>query len=198
MNVKTLKIHRIKPKYSEVTENKNYSGHKDNLKTDFHSNCGYCGSPDYVFGGRAGFQIDHFAPKSKFPELTNCYSNLIYSCPICNRGKSCKWPSKTANCSTLGNEGFIHPCSKEYDENLYRRCDGSIVASTPVGDYMIQEMKLYLLRHQVIWVREELRALIKEVEEYIDISSELGAKHHELLSAFFRYDELLRVNIDIR
>lgn len=199
MNVKMEMIHRKKPAYSpEVLEDRKYGYQKDNLKNDFHGSCGYCGSPDHIFGGRSGFQIDHFAPQSKFPELTNVYTNLVYSCPICNRGKSSKWPSDNPVQSIKGEEGFIHPCSKDYNEHLYRNEDGSIASNSAVGNYMIQELKLYLLRHQVIWVREELRELILEVKKKVNQSSELGAKYSELTAAFFEYDEILRASIDQR
>lgn len=192
------RIHRIKPAYTEVKKQSNYQRHKDDLKRDFNSCCGYCGSPDVVFGGRSGFQIDHFAPKSKFEHLENEYANLIYSCPICNRGKSNKWPSSSESIPVNGSEGFYHPCSDEYDDNLNRNSQGVIQAKSEVGEYMIQVLKLYLFRHQIVWIREELRELIVEVKTRLDESSELSQKYYELTAAFFEYDELLRNNIDKR
>lgn len=192
------KVHRIKPKYSEVPYKRDYRRYKKELREDFYSCCGYCGSPDVVFGGRSGFQIDHFAPKSLFAELKDSYANLVYSCPICNRAKSNKWPSDCADVSVKDSEGFVHPCTPEYDENLKRNNEGAIEAATEVGEYMIQALKLYLFRHQIIWVREELRELIIQVKMHLDDSSALGKKYNELTAAFFEYDELLRVNIDNR
>ncbi|TMP38217.1 HNH endonuclease [Pseudoalteromonas rubra] len=193
-----VSIHRVKPSYSDVSKKKNYRDYKDSLKSDFSGCCGYCGSPDFVFGGKAGFQIDHFAPQDKFKHLENEYSNLIYSCPICNRGKSNKWPTDDPNIHTKDDEGFIHPCSLEYDDNLMRNRDGTIDANSDVGTYMIHVLKLYLFRHQVIWIREELRELIGQVKLRIDESSELGQKYNALTAAFYEYDEILRANIDKR
>ncbi len=57
--------------------------------TKFH--CSYCG----VFplkqniGGRS---IDHFKPKSKFPELAYEWTNLFISCPDCQRNKGASFP----------------------------------------------------------------------------------------------------------
>ncbi|MFW8696104.1 HNH endonuclease, partial [Mesorhizobium japonicum] len=74
------------------------------------SKCGYCDTPDYYSGGRTGFHIDHFAPKSKFDLLKNEYNNLVYCCPICNLGKSDDWPGDNPNTSFMGDIGYIDPC----------------------------------------------------------------------------------------
>jgi hypothetical protein len=191
-------VHRNKPKYSIVPEKNSYGLYKDELSSDFHKSCGYCDCPDFVWGGKAGFQIDHFAPKKQFPLLEKSYDNLIYSCPICNRGKSDKWPSDSPDISHKNGEGFIHPCSTSYDEHVSRRDNGEIYSKSSIGNYMIRTMKLGLSRHKIIWTREELRALILEVKKHIDVDSELKEKYIQLTDAFFQYDELLRNSIDKR
>lgn len=191
-------IHRKKPAYSTPQKKNSYKLYKDELWADFNKSCGYCDCPDTVWGGKAGFQIDHFAPQKKFPHLSCTYDNLIYACPICNRGKSNLWPSDDPSVSYLEDNGFINPCHTEYDDHLARAENGAIVALTPLGGYMAKTMKLGLARHQVIWLREELRFLIKEVKIYIDSSSELKGKYHELLEKYFEYDEQLRIVLDDR
>jgi len=193
-----ITIHRRKPQYSEVTEKNNYGQYKDDLSSDFYRSCGYCDSPDFVWGGKSGFQIDHFAPKSKFPELANDYKNLVYSCPICNRGKSNYWPSKESSVSVKGNKGFVHPCTDEYEEHLGRDSNGEIISKTELGKYIHQTMKFGLSRHQIIWLREELNLLIIEVKAYIDKSSKLKERYIELLEGYKAYDEILRQIIDDR
>ncbi len=57
--------------------------------SDYH--CSYCG----IFplkkdvGGRS---IDHFKPKSKFPDLSFDWTNLFASCPDCQRIKGSDYP----------------------------------------------------------------------------------------------------------
>lgn len=191
-------VHRKKPQYTEVAEKNSYSLYKEDLNSDFNKSCGYCDCPDFVWGGKAGFQIDHFAPQNKFPDLHNSYQNLVYSCPICNRGKSNKWPSNSADTSVQNNEGFIHPCSAEYNDHLERSPRGEIVSKTELGRYMSTTMKLGLTRHQIIWIREELFAVMREVEEHMSLSSALRQKHSELAVAYCKYDEVLRGMIDKR
>ena len=192
------KVHRESPSYSDVNSKSPYTKYKDDLKKDFHGCCGYCGSPDFIWGGKSGFQIDHFAPKSKFPDLIEIYKNLIYACPICNRGKSNKWPSDDSSVSIRNEEGFVHPCKDEYATHLSRNEFGVITANTKVGDYMHTSLKLGLKRHQIIWLMEELHYLMKEVEKYIDKSSELKERYRDLAVEFFQYNEILRKSIDDR
>lgn len=192
------KIHRKKPVYSSPGEESLYSKYKDALGNDFNGCCGYCDCPDFVWGGTAGFQIDHFAPQKKFPELLCVYGNLIYACPICNRGKWNLWPTDDALVSFKDDEGFVHPCGNDYDEHLMRGDNGSIVPLTAIGCYMFKKLKFGLARHQTIWMKEELNALIKEVRAHLDGSSDLKDKYFELLESFYQYDEQLRAMINDR
>ena len=47
----------------------NYRKYKPFLKTDFKNKCGYSNCVDHWFGGTTTFQIDHFLPQSKYPNL---------------------------------------------------------------------------------------------------------------------------------
>lgn len=74
-----------------IQSSNNYLIYKEQLVKDFRDLCGYCGkNRNYFFDN---FQIDHFRPKSKYPDLKNDYNNLVLSCPICNRNKSDDWPT---------------------------------------------------------------------------------------------------------
>jgi uncharacterized protein (TIGR02646 family) len=112
------------------------------LEEDFNKSCGYCDDPNLYYGQKLDYHIDHFKPKSRFPELEVEYKNLVYSCPYCNRAKSNKWKAKN---------GFIDPCSQEYDKNLQRNDKGEIQSITERGKHIVQELRLYLQRHKTIW-----------------------------------------------
>lgn len=148
------------PARSVVAQRANYRLHKCALRVDFNSRCGYCDSTDEYFGGLSGAHIDHFAPKSKFPELKNQYDNLVYACPFCNRAKSNKWIGNDAKTPNNGREGFVDPCSDEFDTHLSRRPSGEIVPKSRLGEYMVEEMKLRLMRHRFIWQAQRLDQLM--------------------------------------
>ncbi len=134
-----------------------YGDYKPQLRLDFSKSCGYCGDEDRFYGGLPGYHVDHFAPKDQFPGLETTYANLIYSCPYCNRGKSNKWIGSDPSVSHNGKEGFVDPCLAEFDVHIDRDDDGNFVALTPVGAYMIKNLKLYLARHRYIWTIRKLQ-----------------------------------------
>lgn len=56
---------------------------KDELVKMFHGKCAYCESKITVVTYGA---IEHFRPKSEYPDLTFEWSNLLLSCDVCNDG----------------------------------------------------------------------------------------------------------------
>lgn len=83
-----------KPKDSE------WQKFQPELSQRFQAICGYC---EEICHG----QVDHFRPKSKFPNLTYEWSNWVLACPFCNTsGKREKWP----------NLGYVDPCAPAAEE----------------------------------------------------------------------------------
>ena len=106
---------------------------KKHLAEDFGHRCAYCDDLDTYGGGYRAYHVEHFAPKEKFPALRFDYDNLLYACPWCNRAKWDIWPSNDPKINVVGKEGFIDPCSEEYDQHLERLADGvGIYAVTAV------------------------------------------------------------------
>lgn len=67
----------------------------DDLRSRFHGVCGYC--EEGTDGG-----VDHFRPKSMFPELVYAWANWVFSCSKCNvKNKKDKWPVI----------GYVDPCA---------------------------------------------------------------------------------------
>jgi uncharacterized protein (TIGR02646 family) len=159
-------VHSAKPnRRPAVNPQVRYQNYKADLRQDFSQKCGYCDASDRFFGGLDGYHIDHFAPKSRFPNLSSTYVNLVYSCPYCNIAKSNKWIGDDFTIPHNGTEGFVDPCSDDYDTHLERDAEGIIRHKSPVGEYMIKQLKLHLMRHQYIWTYQRLekfseRALI--------------------------------------
>ncbi|MCA9589933.1 MAG: HNH endonuclease [Myxococcales bacterium] len=63
-------------------------GHyREALRRDFWFSCGYCNLAESEACGK-GFQVDHYQPVERMPELDREYTNLHWSCQPCNVKKS--------------------------------------------------------------------------------------------------------------
>ena len=152
---------------------------KKHLSEDFVHRCAYCDDLDHYGGGYRAYQVEHFAPKKKFPELEYDYDNLLYACPWCNRAKWDTWPSDDPTISVVGDEGFIDPCTSEYNNHLERLPDGSIQGLTPLGCYMWKTLRLFLKRHAIIFNVDKLQAKVFELEESIEQDRLIGKDCHK-------------------
>jgi len=94
---------------------KKYSGH----------NCPYC-QIDSVS------HIDHFLPRSKFPELSVSLQNLLMSCDTCNSVfKKDIWGNKSQ-------QKFIHPMLNEISNDVYLVADVDYEEKSIKVDFKIQ------------------------------------------------------------
>ena len=67
----------------------------DVLHSAFYFICAYC---EETCPG----EVEHFKPKSRFPELVYEWSNWLIACRYCNGAKSNEWPSG----------GYVDPCAR--------------------------------------------------------------------------------------
>jgi len=157
------------PKRREITTVvSHWTKHKKDLRIDFNAYCAYCGSYD---GYRhTYYEVDHFVPKSFFEPLGNIgltqYDNLVYSCKFCNNNKKHKWPSQNEVVYHDGSQGFIDPCSEEYDDHLFRTDDGAIMWKTPLGKWMHNIAFKFDERErglQLLWNLNKLRLIMKKL-----------------------------------
>ena len=79
---------------SKPSDSKWRSFHK-NLSGVFASLCGYCEE-------RCPGDVDHFRPKSKFPERVYAWGNWVLACHTCNHEKTRDLPPG----------GYVDPCAK--------------------------------------------------------------------------------------
>lgn len=175
--------------------------YKKYLMVDFKHKCAYCGDLDSISCGSRFYDVEHFAPKEKFPEREFIYDNLLYACPYCNGSKSDKWVSNDADINVIGDEGFVDPCAKEYDLQLDRDSDGKIFAKTELGKYMIKELNLYLKRHEIIYNLEVLRNRTEDLKKSIEVDKKDGKDItlkvkilSELYEKFYNYYHLFQSN----
>jgi len=66
------------------------------LEKAFFGLCAYCESS-------CRGEVDHFRPKSRFPQYVYGWSNWMFSCHDCNNSKGEKWPAG----------GYIDPCARK-------------------------------------------------------------------------------------
>lgn len=179
-----------------IQSSNNYLIYKEQLVKDFRDLCGYCGkNRNYFFDN---FQIDHFKPKSKYPDLKNDYNNLVLSCPICNRNKSDDWPTNDKNVYHNDSIGYVDPASKEFDEVFYRDEDGNIFSNYDYGKYMITKLKFDIRPIKELWKLERLyqakkninqkikqgKISMDEYRDFYEISNEIDE-----LTRFLKYEE---------
>ena len=177
------------PIRSEVAEQARYQLYREDLRRDFLQACGYCGDSD-VRVDRIAFHIDHFAPQKKFPDLESSYLNLVYACRFCNVSKSDKWVGQDAAVPNDGAQGFVDPCSDDYEAHVGRHPSGQIVGRTPLGSYIVDKLNLGLLRHQLLWQARRVRALRDEVDELLDAAEASGVEMAETFALLARFREL--------
>lgn len=191
------KFREYTPKYSDLKrEFKNYQTYKKYLIKDFHHRCGYCHDHDMFFGGQRNYQIDHFAPKARFEDLINKYHNLVYSCPFCNRYKSNKWVGKTPDENIKDNKGFIHPCNIDYEKHFIRNDRLEIIPTDEIGQYMYEELHLYLKRHSIINFLDKLNVrvlILNDMRERNNLNIEYSDLQEitNILMSYIKYLNIL-------
>lgn len=113
-----------------------YPKYKPFLQREFSRKCVYCRMPDSMKGYES-FGVDHYRPKSKFPELATAYANLFYACNPCNRRKGSYWPKRVQ-----AKTHFIpNPCDHEMFRHI--RFKGSEVeARTTAGGVLLEVLDL--------------------------------------------------------
>lgn len=170
--------------------------HKGDLKIDFHDRCGYCDSYD---GYRhTYFEVDHFVPKDFLKKnggmTLTFYPNLVYSCRFCNNAKRAKWPSQSATTYNDGNEGFVDPCDKDYDNHFYRTSDGAIMWKTNLGKWMFTNAFKFDERQaaiKILWnlnqLEKTINALAVILNTYDEKSDEYKTVKHKIGDFCFEY-----------
>lgn len=64
-----------------------YTAFRAYVRQDFRQCCAYCLLHEFWAGGEDNFELDHFRPVSRFPDLERDFYNLYYACHVCNQRK---------------------------------------------------------------------------------------------------------------
>ena len=115
---------------------KSYRSHKSVLRHEFNNTCVYCRLTD-TLKGDDNFGVDHYRPKSIFPDLISEYSNLFYACNCCNRRKGNYWPDLQ-----LGTQHVIpNPCDHVMFDHL-RYDKAHVQGRSETGNIAIETLDL--------------------------------------------------------
>tara|TARA_R110002050_G_scaffold4573_3_gene22177 strand:+ start:21982 stop:22557 length:576 start_codon:yes stop_codon:yes gene_type:complete len=166
-----------------------YRGYKKYLTKDFRGRCGYTNCSHLWFGGSKNFHIDHFKPKSKYPQLETDYKNLVYSCSYVNIAKS------------DDDFDYLDPCDEDYNEHFYRDKKGNIfpIDTSAKAVYMHTKLKLYLSRYSIIYMLDILLEKMSKIREVITNMKDCPQKDEililqgELANEFIGYLKYLEI-----
>ncbi len=153
------------PRYSQ------YQRYRNHLRQDFDHRCAYCDLHEAEWGGYRHFQIEHFRPRELFPWLQSEYTNLLYSCDICNSYKGCDWPNDNP---TPNKRGYLDPCQYNYDEYFAIQGDGTIQGKAEATRYMIEALHLNRLQLKQLRVRRQREE--ESHKEFMRLFDEVEAK----------------------
>lgn len=191
------RLQRKSPMRSESGKILNLNNCREQLSKDFNYRCGYC--DDHSDYACCSYHIDHFAPRKKFEYLKNDYNNFVYSCPYCNRSKSDKWFGTSAEQPIVNGIGFVDPCDSRYNIIFERLDDGKIKPLNTLATHIYFELKLYLKRHEILYLIEEINEKGLKLQQKICSLKSLGKDteklekiDYELLKYFREYYNIYR------
>jgi hypothetical protein len=131
-----------------------YPAFRPYVRADFERRCAYCLLEELYSGGQENYELDHFRPRSIFPELEGDFYNIYYSCHPCNHIKHNNWPSEA-----LQQQGIylVDLCASDFDQHFEEKPDGVWKGHTTSGSYTIDILRLN--RDHLV----EIRRLINEL-----------------------------------
>jgi len=116
-----------------------YRAFRTYVRKDFNHQCAYCLMSEFFAGGEENFELDHFRPKKRFPNLLNDFYNLYYSCHPCNFTKLDHWPPAELESRGIG---LVDLCKDEFGTHFSAQTNGKWTGLTKSGDYTIELLRL--------------------------------------------------------
>jgi 5-methylcytosine-specific restriction endonuclease McrA len=126
---------------STVPAGLRYAEYRPFLRRDFFYSCAYCTICESE-ATTIAFTIDHYEPQSSRPDLTNEYSNLMYSCITCNVYKGDLAPPPKALASGVRHFRPDHDARSDHFELNGVRLN----PKSPIGEFSIETIELNRLK----------------------------------------------------
>ena len=116
-----------------------YTAFRPYVRYDFETRCAYCLVEEVNCGGPENYELDHFRPRSLFPEFEHDFYNIYYACHPCNLIKRAKWPS-----DELRKRGvyLVDLCASDFEEHFQQGDDGVWEGKTLAARYTIDILRL--------------------------------------------------------
>ncbi len=131
---------------------KNYRLFRSLVREDFRATCAYCLLEERWAAGLENFELDHFRPKSLFPQLSLSFYNLYWSCHVCNRLKGAQWPSQALLAMRIS---FVDLCDSNFEDQFIEKPNGEWLGKTLSANYTIDALRLN--RPHLVTIRRLLR-----------------------------------------
>lgn len=136
------------------------------VRSDFEQSCAHCVLADLLAAGEEAFEIDHYRPRHKFPELEHAYLNLYYACHPCNRIKGDHWPGVALEQRGIG---LVDLCAAEFEEHYLIGDDGRVLPRTESASYTVDLLRLN--RRHLVEIRDLLgRLAVMDERGRLDIA----------------------------
>lgn len=116
-----------------------YTAFRPHVRQDFEYRCAYCLLEELWAGGEENFELDHFRPRSRFPDRTDDFYNLYYACHPCNHLKADRWPTPELE---QGGICLVDLCQDDFEAHFLPQADGTWAPLTPSAAYTIDAMRL--------------------------------------------------------
>lgn len=107
---------------------------KEKLIKKHGCTCGYCKAK---FFDENFLDLDHFYPRSRYPEKVADVDNYVLSCRYCNIRKSATSPE-----SEKGERQILHPYIDNYSDHMRMDGCGRLIPVTSAGEFTIKMFNL--------------------------------------------------------
>ncbi len=198
-----LHLRKYSPKKNLSYKNKEQRAFlKTLLRREFARKCIYCRRSDSLCR-KDQFGIDHYKPKSKFPDLIDEYSNLFQACNTCNRLKSNFWPSAEQISAGI----FIpNPCDYIMTNHL-KFVGAKIKEQSTAGEWTIDQLHLNdsesikhreFLNKTYLEFKYKLSRVEKQLKKNISVLSKKNLNHEEVTEVTEKQRLLVEAKAEIK
>lgn len=149
---------------------------REALMESSHCKCAYCERK--LGSGEVDMNVDHFYPKSIYPELVIEWDNLIPSCPDCNRNKSNHDPQ---NCP------IVNPFKDDPKDYFYFKNYRYVGKRTDKNNLLKAKNTIDVL---------DLNNSSKKTNQRYRLGEELQKKLEDLADRAKKYDEYSSSNVN--
>ncbi len=146
--------HFVRRPSAPTTKRLDHRVFREPVREDFRKTCAYCLLEETWAAGPENFELDHFRPKSLFPQLLMSYYNLYWACHVCNGMKRDRWPTRQLLEQGIG---YVDLCASTFQEHFVVQKNGKWRGKTLPAKYTIDSLRLN--RPHLV----ELRVLLREL-----------------------------------